>query len=252
MATITAPAEFTLQRKTTERTKGPARWIWSHAAHYWPILIMLVGGAIGNAALAAAIPVLVGNAFNDMLKPHPDLSALVPLAIILGGSQIVRGALQFFRNFGAELIAQKIERDIRDELYVSLLGKSMTFHNLQPVGDTMARATNDVREINFMFSPGMNLAVGSLLFIIIPFFIVPRYHPALLIVPSLFVIAYILALRQYLRTMTPVTDEVRETFGDMNDVLMNRLGGNRGSSSSSDGGDSGGRSQPRRKSGSRS
>ncbi len=30
----------------------------------------------------------------------------------------------------------------------------MTFHSLQPVGDTMARATNDVREINFLFSPG--------------------------------------------------------------------------------------------------
>jgi ATP-binding cassette, subfamily B, bacterial len=52
------------------------------------------------------------------------------------------------------VLAQKMEREIRDELYVSLLGKSMTFHNLQPVGDTMARATNDVREVNFMFSPG--------------------------------------------------------------------------------------------------
>ena len=225
MATITAPAEFTLQRKSTERTKGPARWIWSHAAHYWPILVMLVGGAIGNAALAAAIPVLVGNAFNDMLKPHPDLRALVPLALLLGGSQIVRGTLQFFRNFGAEWIAQKMERDIRDELYVSLLGKSMTFHNLQPVGDTMARASNDVREINFMFSPGVNLAVGSLFFIIIPFFIVPQYHPALLLAPSLFVITYILALRQYLKTMTPVTDEVRETFGDMNTHLSETLDG---------------------------
>ena len=192
---------------------------------YWPILVMLVLGAIGNAALAAAIPVLVGNAFTDMLKPHPDLSALVPLAFILGGSQIVRGGLQFFRNFGAELMAQKIERDIRDELYVSLLGKSMTFHNLQPVGDTMARATNDVREVNFMFSPGLNLAVGSMLFIIIPFFIVPHYHPALLITPVLFVIAYLLALWQYLKTMTPVTDEVRETFGDMNTHLSETLDG---------------------------
>src|SRR5512135_1998529 len=120
MSTVTAPAEFTLTRKQSERTHGPARWIWSHAVRYWPILVMLVGGAIGNAALAAAIPVLVGNAFNDMLKPNPDLRALVPLALILGGSQILRGGLQFFRNFGAELMAQKIERDIRDELYVSL------------------------------------------------------------------------------------------------------------------------------------
>ncbi len=225
MASITAPVEFALERKGSERSRGPARWIWSHAVRYWPILAIMVGGAIGNAALAAAIPVLVGNAFNDMLKANPDVRALIPLALILGGSQILRGVLQFGRNFGAELMAQKIERDIRDELYVSLLGKSMTFHNLQPVGDTMARATNDVREVNFMFSPGLNLAVGSMLFIIIPLFIVPQYHPALLITPLLFVVAYLLALRQYLKTMTPVTDEVRETFGDMNTHLSETLDG---------------------------
>ncbi len=225
MATITAPAEFTLQRRASTRARGPARWIWSHARRYWPILVIMVIGAIGNAALAAYIPVLVGQAFNDMLKANPDVRVLIPLALILGGSQIARGVLQFGRNFGAELMAQKIERDIRDELYVSLLGKSMTFHNLQPVGDTMARATNDVREVNFMFSPGLNLAVGSALFMIVPLIVVPSYHPALLLTPSIFVILYVLALWRYMKTMSPVTDEVRETFGDMNTHLSETLDG---------------------------
>jgi ATP-binding cassette subfamily B protein len=205
--------------------KGPALWIWSHAMRYWPILVMLVMGAIGNAALAAAVPVLVGKAFNDMLQTHPDVRILIPLALIMGASQIVRGVLQFGRNFGAELMAQRIERDIRDELYVALLGKSMTFHNLQPVGDTMARATNDVREVNFMFSPGVNLVVGSMLFMIIPFFIVPQYHPALLLTPTLFAIGYFLSLWRYLKTMSPITDEVRQTFGEMNTHLSEVLDG---------------------------
>ena len=225
MTSLSSAAEFTLIRKTSQRMKGPARWIWSHAVRYWPILVMLVVGAIGNAALAALVPVLVGRAFNDMLQTHPDVRILIPLALIMGGSQIVRGVLQFGRNFGAELMAQRIERDIRDELYVSLLGKSMTFHNLQPVGDTMARATNDVREVNFMFSPGVNLVVGSMLFMIIPFFIVPQYHPSLLLTPTLFAIGYFLSLWRYLKTMSPVTDEVRQTFGEMNTHLSEVLDG---------------------------
>ena len=186
---------------------------------------MLVMGAIGNAALAAVVPVLVGNAFNDMLQTHPDVRILIPLALIMGASQIVRGVLQFGRNFGAELMAQRIERDIRDELYVALLGKSMTFHNLQPVGDTMARATNDVREVYFMFSPGVNLVVGSILFLIIPFFIVPQYSPALLLTPTLFAIGYFISLWRYLKTMSPITDEVRQTFGEMNTHLSEVLDG---------------------------
>lgn len=225
MTTLAAPAEFTLVRRPSERRRGPARWIWSHAVRYWPILTILVFGGLGNAALAAAVPVLVGNAFNDILKPNPDLGALVPLALIMGGSQILRGVLQFGRNFGSELMAQKLERDIRDEIYVSLLGKSMTFHNLQPVGDTMARATNDVREVNLMFSPGVNLVVGASLFIVVPFFIIPGYHPALLLTPSLFVVAYAVALWRYLHNMSPVTDEVRQTFGDMNTHLSETLDG---------------------------
>lgn len=186
---------------------------------------MIFIGAVGNAALAAVVPVLTGDAFNAMLAPRPDTGVLLPLALIIGGSQIVRGVLQLGRNFGAELMAQKVERDIRDELYLSLLGKSMTFHNLQPVGDTMARATNDVREINFMFSPGINLVVGSFMFLVMPFFFAPQYHISLLLTPAIFTVAYFIALRRYLRTLSPITDEVRATFGDMNTHLSEALDG---------------------------
>ena len=186
---------------------------------------MIFVGALGNAALAAVVPKLTGDAFNAMLLPKPDTSVLLPLALTIGISQIIRGVLQLGRNFGAELMAQKMERDIRDELYLSLLGKSMTFHNLQPVGDTMARATNDVREINFMFSPGMNLVVGSFLFIVMPFLFAPQYHISLILTPALFTIAYFIALRAYLKNLSPITDEVRGTFGEMNTHLSEALDG---------------------------
>lgn len=225
MTSPPAAAEFTLVRRSTLRTRGPVRWIWSHARVYWQILLVMLVGAVGNAALAAVVPVLVGSAFNRMLAANAVVGGLIPLGIILGGSQIVRGVLQFGRNFGAELVAQRMERDIRDEMYLSLLGKSMTFHNLQPVGDTMARATSDVREVNLMFSPGLNLVVGSGLFMVIPLFVVPRYHPALLLTPALFVIAYFLSLWYYLRQLSPVTDQVRQTFGAMNTHLSEALDG---------------------------
>lgn len=186
---------------------------------------MLVIGAIGNAALAAVVPVLIGNAFNDMLQPKPDTSALLPLALTIGISQVIRGALQLGRNFGAELLAQRLERQVRDELYLSLLGKSMTFHNLQPVGDTMARATNDVREVNYMFSPGINLVIGSFVFILMPIFVAGRYHPSLVLVPIVFIVLYFIFLMQYIRTLAPVTDEVRSTFGEMNTHLSESLDG---------------------------
>jgi len=201
------------------------RWVISHAARYWPIIILMLVGAYGNGALAGVVPTYVGQAFDDMLAIPPRLNVLIPLALAIGISQVVRGVLQFGRNFGAELMAQRIERDIRDELYLSLLGKSMTFHNLQPVGDTMARATNDVREVNFMFSPGLNLVVGSFFFLIVPLYAGPRIHPDLWLVPVIFTIAYFFALVNYLQTLSPVTDAVRGAFGTMNTHLSEALDG---------------------------
>ena len=225
MATITSPAEFSLQRPVTYDRTSPVRWIWSHARRHGWIITMMIAGAIGNAGLAAVVPVLTGNAFNAMLTPQPDTSVLIPLAITIGISQIIRGILQLGRNFGAELLAQKMERQVRDELYLSLLGKSMTFHNLQPVGDTMARATNDVREVNYMFSPGVNLVVGSFIFILMPLFVAGRYHPSLVITPIVFIFFYFFFLLRYLKTLSPVTDEVRASFGEMNTHLSESLDG---------------------------
>ena len=218
-------AEFTLERKHHSDRRGPVRWLWSHCTRHNWIIIMLITGAIGNAALMAVVPVLTGRAFNDMLAKPPRMDALLPLALIMGGSQIVRGILQFGRNFGAELLAQRLERQIRDELYLSLLGKSMTFHNIQPVGDTMARATNDIREINFMFNPGINLVVGSLTFLVMPFFFAPQYDPSLVLTPALFTVAYFIALYSYLHRLGPVTTAVRDSFGAMNSRLAEALDG---------------------------
>lgn len=185
----------------------------------------MVLGAFGNAALASLVPILVGQAFNNISASPPNMRPLLGIALLIGGTQILRGLLQLGRNFGAELIAQRIERDIREELYISLLGKSMTFHSLQPVGDTMARATNDVREVNFLFSPGVNLVFGSANFMIMPLILAPRYHPSLILVPLLFIIGYFLALWQYLRELKPVTAEVRLAFGQLNMRLAEALDG---------------------------
>ncbi len=221
----TLSAEFTLPKRLKTDRRGPVRWIFSHALHHWYLFISMMIGAISNAALAALVPVLVGQAFNDV-RSHPgDTAFLLHIAILIAISQSVRGGLQLARNFSAELVGQRLERDIRDELYVSLLGKSMTYHSLQPVGDTMARATNDVREINLMFSPGINLVIGSANFLIMPILFAPQYNPALVITPLFFMIGYFLSLWQYLHELGPITQRVRQTFGDLNTRLAEAIDG---------------------------
>lgn len=217
--------EFSLPNLYPTNRRGPVRWILSHLKHQWWLVVIAVVGAFGNAGLAGVVPVMIGQAVNLVSGGEFDQNRLLQIVFIIVISQTVRGLLQFGRNFGFEVIAQRMERNIRNELYVSLLGKSMTFHNLQPVGDTMARATNDVREVNFLFSPGVNLVIGSLIFIFVPIFLAPRYHPSLVLVPLLFVAVYFILLRFYLKELEPVTDEVRHSFGVLNSRLNEALDG---------------------------
>jgi len=181
---------------------------------------------LGNAGLYSITPVMIGRAI-DFLSGVPEEagSSLAFFAWMIIGSQLVRGFSQFGRNYGFELIAQKVELRIREELYVNLLGKSMTFHSLQSVGDMMARATNDVREVNFLFSPGVNLVAGSMMFLVFPLALSGRYHPQLLLTPVVFTILYFWALASYLKNLRPLTDEVRSSFGALNTRLSESLDG---------------------------
>lgn len=219
------PEEFQVPEGIISRRNNPVAWLAAHFIKYWYLGLTTLIGAIGNASLAAVVPIIVGRALNALKENPPQTNLLLNFALIIVVTQIIRGILQLGRNFSTEMIGQLMERDIRHELYTSLLGKSMTYHSLLPVGDVMARATNDVREINFMFSPGLNLVVGSANFILMPIIFAPQYHPSLIIPPLVFLVLYILSLWQYLDELQPITDAVRKAFGNLNSRLAEAVDG---------------------------
>ncbi|MCW5874955.1 MAG: ABC transporter ATP-binding protein [Anaerolineales bacterium] len=224
---LTAPhaAEFTLPERYATNRSGPGRWLWSHFKPHWALGFMLLGGAITNGALAAYVPIEIGKAFEAIMANPPQTQLLMGFVWTIIISQIIRSVLQFARNFAAEWLGQLFERNIREELYTNLLGKSMTFHSLQSVGDTMARATNDVREINLMFNPGLNLVIGAAFFLVTPIVTGFDIHPALAIIPTAFTLVYFIAIWQYLKELNPVTAKQRNAFGTLNSRLSESLDG---------------------------
>jgi ATP-binding cassette subfamily B protein len=136
-----------------------------------------------------------------------------------------QGATGIIRNFTTEFLAQRIERNSREELYLSLLGKSLTFHGRQRIGDIMARATNDVRALNLMFSPGLNLIIDSALALVIPVFMIGVIHIRLLLVPLIFTILLIITVIDYNRRLKPVSIAQREQFGIINAGLVEAVAG---------------------------
>ena len=219
-------SEFAISKDWQPDRRGPAHWILSHALRHKLLILGVLTGALGNAALAAAMPVLIGRAFDAIAATPSDLRGLATAAGLVAASQLVRGVvLQLIRNFSAETIGQKLEQGIRDELYASLIGKSMSFHDTHPTGDLMARATNDVREINLMFNPGLNLVIGSANFLFMPIIVAPTIHPQLVLTPLAYLSAYFFMVRGYLLQLRPAAERVRREFGRMNTRLAEAIDG---------------------------
>ena len=218
-------SEFTIDQGWKTDRRGPVRWILSHVLRHKVFILGMLFGAFSNAALAAVVPIFVGRAFDAVAASPPDLTGVGTAAVVVAGSQLLRGVLQLTRNFSSEVLGQRLERDTRDELYANLIGKSMSFHDLQPTGDLMARSTNDVREVNLMFNPGVNLVVGSLNFLFMPLFVAPGIHPQLVVAPILYLVAYIVTVRNYLGRLNPAAREVRNSFGEMNATLAEAIEG---------------------------
>ena len=218
-------SEFSIPFRYRTNKANPFVWLLSHTLHHWAVFLAALIGAVGNAALASVPAVQFGIVFTNLTSGSPDKNVFIRAALIITYTQVLRGLFQLMRNFGFEATAQKIERDVRDEFYINLLGKSMTFHTLQSVGDLMARATNDIREVNFLFSPGINMVFGSINFLFIPMVIGWGINPALLLTPLLFLITYFLSILVYLKKLKPITTKVRSSFGMMNSRLAEAIDG---------------------------
>jgi ATP-binding cassette subfamily B protein len=220
-----AKREFTLEDEHPYNRSGPVRWIVSHAARYplFPLLIVLA--AIFNNLAYSYIQILIGRAFDLITTPGWALSALAVLALSVVATAVGQGVTGLTRNYAGEFMAQRVERDARDELYVSLLGKSQTFHGRQRIGDIMARATNDVRMLNLMFSPGLTLIIDSALAAIVPIIVISQLDTRLLLVPCLFLVALAITVLDYNRRLNPVSMARQEQFGVMNAGLAEAIAG---------------------------
>jgi len=90
----------------------------------------------------------------------------------------------------------------------------------------MARATDDVRMLNFLISPALSLIFESFTALVIPIIYIAIFLPSqLLLAPIIFVILFLFLLKDYVRRLTPVSMMMRAKFGQMNAVLNETLTG---------------------------
>ncbi|HCI80405.1 MAG TPA: ABC transporter ATP-binding protein, partial [Ktedonobacter sp.] len=215
--------EFTVVDEYRYNRSNPARWIASHLLRYKAFVLLFMTTAILANVLNASIPALTGVAFNAVLAG--SLGQLITISLSLLLILLLTGVSDISARLSAEVIGKRVARDARDELYLSLLSKDQTFHNRQRVGDVMARATNDIDQLNNMLVPGFDTIFDSFTALVVPMVFTLFINPQLLLTPLVFTVVFLITLRRYSRKLEPVSNKMREQFGTMNAVLTEAVSG---------------------------
>ncbi|MBV9711531.1 MAG: ABC transporter ATP-binding protein [Ktedonobacteraceae bacterium] len=223
---MSSKQEFTVTGEYQYNRSSPARWITSHILHYKFYAIgFILTALLANVLINAFIAILTGSAFDAVSRGEAGRTLLVHVALALVSVICIGIIMDLSARLSAEVLGKRVARDARNELYLSLLGKSQTFHNRQRVGDIMARASNDMTSLSDMIVPAMDIIFDSFLSIIVVLISIAFLNVQLLLAPSLFVVAFLLSLRSYSRKLNPISNQMRAQFGVTNAVLNESVTG---------------------------
>ncbi|MFL5625195.1 MAG: ABC transporter ATP-binding protein [Ktedonobacteraceae bacterium] len=216
--------EFTIDNEHQYNRSSPRRWIISHVLRYKRFIASFMLASIITNTLYVLVPSLTGEAFN-VVTSGGGIGQLMRIALAILAVVFCGGVVDLTARLSSEVLGKHLAADARDELYLSLLGKSQTFHNRQRVGDIMARAANDMGQLSDMIVPGCDGIVDSFTSLIITLISIGLLKLQLLLAPLLYLVVFVIALRHYSQQLQPVSDQMRDQFGKMNAALTETVTG---------------------------
>jgi ATP-binding cassette subfamily B multidrug efflux pump len=118
----------------------------------WVFLAIVL--TIGVSLSSTVRPYLTKVAIDSYIV-HKDPAGLRNIILILFGTLVVQGLLQYIMTYLTQWVGQKTIFDLRMELFDHLQKLAMKFFDKNPVGRLVTRLTNDIEVLNEMFSSGI-------------------------------------------------------------------------------------------------
>lgn len=217
-------SEFTIEGIRQYNQTSPVRWIISHVLEHKRYFF---GGLFGflSGYIAFSVARMLFGEGVQLIIDQSEMAAVIALSLAVLVASVWDGIGSLIGSLSLVVLGNRLERDSRHELYVSLLGKSQTFHDQQRVGDIMARATDDVRQLNAVIQPGVIFVFDMILGFLVPMFFIATINLELLIVPIGFLLSYIVVVRRYIARLEPVVMDQRQQYGVLNARLEETISG---------------------------
>ena len=221
---MTANSEFSVENARSFNHSSGLRWVISHLLQTKRFLLLIIVFSLGTQLLYSQGQLLIGRAAEVIINPNAG-DSLLTISLLILGVFLASGIGDLIRSLSLSVTAERLEASTRKELYISLLGKSQTFHDQQRAGNIMAMATDDVQQMNGMINPGILFISDIVLGLGIPIIVIATINVQLLLVPVIFLIAYVFASRYFSNKLNPVAYKQRLQFAQMNSAAEETISG---------------------------
>ncbi len=172
-------------------------WHYLDRQRWGLILVALL--VVISSVLDLLGPYLMGQAL-DVYIDQGDLAGLARLVGLMVGAYVLSAAGLWMQSYLMAGIAQRVVRDLREDLFARLQTLSLRFFDQHAHGDLMSRLSNDVENINNTLSAGATQLISSfvgLVGVVIMMLVinVPLAIVTLLVVPMTVVLTKAIASR---------------------------------------------------------
>lgn len=198
--------------------------------YYWEIILTLIIGVI-KFAIPLFIPFLTKIVIDDIiLNPAlTDSDKIEQLIYWLGGSIIIffiiRPPIEYYRQYFAQHVGNKVLFDIRKELYVHLQKLSLKFYSNNRAGEIISRVINDVEATkNFVMIGLMNLWLDmTTILIVIGIMLTMDWQLTIVAIISLPLFA--ISVKYFFGRLRSLTRERSQALANVQSYLHERVSG---------------------------
>lgn len=141
-------------------------WMLGHFLRpYLGQIIIVFALLIGVSALSLILPYLIQQAVDGPIA-EGNLSGLIPYGILYFGTIVVLFALRFAHTYLLQTVGQNALVDLRQTLFEHFLRQDMRFFNTTPVGQLVARISNDIDALTELLSTSIVVVISNMITLI--------------------------------------------------------------------------------------
>ena len=204
---------------------GHKKWFAKHILREKWLFFLMLFFLIIFIGTVSFTPLLIGDVFDELDKVDRNFMNIVLTSIYIVIAGLLRTVGDYFQSYLNEVIAHKVTKNVTEEFYDNMLEKSQEFHDRIKIGDIMARATYDTRQMNIFIAPGLKFLFEAFFTLVFSVSLMIWINPKLTLLLAGALPLYVITILDFNRRLRPISQQQMEQNSILNARLQESITG---------------------------